>query len=235
MLDLHTHILPAVDDGARTAEEGVALLRQMQEQGVTAAVATPHFFPGSMELEDFLERRNAALKELTAAGGDIQVKIIAGAEVLYFGGIGRFENVRRLTVGGSRYLLLELLGVKAIDEKVIKDITDLGERLDIIPVIAHTERYCRYKGYRKLVSAIADGRALCQINAGFSGSKPETRAVKKLLRRGLIDFIASDCHSPVSRPVKIEAGIKALRMISATATNAVIKKCNALEEELNKL
>ncbi|MBR4761221.1 MAG: hypothetical protein IK086_01115, partial [Clostridia bacterium] len=211
MIDFHTHILPGIDDGARDAAEGLALLEQMRAQGITAAVATPHFFPASMALEDFLAARSEAYENLIAlAGKDCPVKIVMGAEVLYFGGIGGFEGIRRLTVGKKRYLLLELFGVKAIDKKVIKDILNLREYLEVTPVIAHVERYCKLRGYRNLVKLIAEGGALCQINAGFSGHPAEKRAVKKLLKRGLVDFIASDCHSPAKRPVKLNEGIKAL-------------------------
>ena len=233
MLDMHSHILPGVDDGAKTAEDSLKLLEQMRSQNIDVAVATVHFYPGKAVLEEFLATRKEAKKQLDILiGKDFPVKILLGAEVLYFGGIGKFTGIKKLTIENSNYLLLELLGLKKIDDKVIKDIVSIKEDLGLIPIIAHVERYCRYRGYKKLISAIAEKKALCQINATFEKSRAENRAVKKLLKAGLIDFIASDCHSPLHRPVKLDAAFAALREISVSQTNKIIKKTENLKEEL---
>lgn len=236
MLDIHAHILPGVDDGAKTPQEGKELLLQMKAQGISAVVATPHFFPLNAVLEDFLTVRTAALKELKAEfEGGFPLSVIPGAEVLYFGGIGRAEAIKNLTLGDSDYLLLELLGLKKIDDSVIRDIVLLKENLGLTPIIAHIERYCKYKGYKKLVSAIEKGKAKCQINATYMMSKAETRAVKNLLMKGIIDFVASDCHNPVSRPVNLKNAFTALREISASHTENIIEKTEKLERELSSL
>lgn len=236
MIDLHSHILPGIDDGAKTPQEGKELLNQMSAQGVSTVVATPHFFPASVALEDFLSKRSWALKELSALlDAGFPVRILPGAEVLYFGGIGRVEAIKDLTLAGSRYLLLELLGVRKIDRKVIADITALKENFNIMPIIAHVERYCKYKGYKNLLSLIESGGALCQINATYTESKAETRAVKELLGRGLIDFVASDCHHPVKRPVKLDSAFSALRAVSPSETERIIKKSQNIESEILSL
>lgn len=236
MIDLHSHILPGIDDGAKTPQDGKELLLQMARQGVTTAVATPHFFPASTVLEDFLSTRDAAMKELSAVlENGFPVKIIPGAEVLYFGGIGAVEAIKSLTLGGSRYLLLELLGLKKIDKKVIGDIRALRDNLGIVPIIAHTERYCRYKGYKDLISLIKSGEALCQINATYTESKAESRAVKDMMLNGLVDFAASDCHHPSRRPVKLDTAFAALRVISPAETEKIIEKSEKLESELLSL
>lgn len=233
MIDLHSHILPGIDDGAKTAEDGRELLNQMDLQGVTVAVATPHFFPLSALLDDFLLTRDAALKELRAVlSSDFQLKIIPGAEVLYFGGIGKVEDVKALTLGNSRYLLLELLGLKKIDRQVLKDISDLKENLGLVPVIAHVERYCKYKGYKDLLRLIESGEALCQINATFMTSKSENRAVKEMLNRGIVHFVASDCHHPVRRPVRLREAFATLSEISPAETEKILRMSENLEREL---
>ena len=236
MIDLHSHILPGIDDGAKTPEEGKALLEQMHAQGVKTAVATPHFFPGSAVLEDFLSLRDTALKELRGViEPDFPVKIIPGAEVLYFSGIGGVEAIKALTLGGSRYLLLELLGLKKIDEKAINDIYALKQNFNIVPIIAHVERYCKYKGFKELLSVIESGGALCQINATYKSSKAEARAVKEMVNRGLVDFLASDCHHPKRRPVKLREAFAGLEAISSEQTKRIIEKSEKLESELLSL
>lgn len=236
MLDMHSHILPGVDDGAKTVDESLQLLLQMQSQGISVAVATVHFYPASVVLEEFLNRRETAIGSVKkAAGANLKVKILPGAEVLYFSGIGKFAGIKELTIAGSKYLLLELLGLKRIDDKVINDIISIKEELGLVPIIAHIERYCRYKGYKKLISAISEGKALCQVNATFMGDRTQSRAVSKLLKAGLIDFVASDCHSPVNRPVKLAEAYVALREISSEETSKIIEKTEKLEKELMSL
>ncbi|MBR6902965.1 MAG: hypothetical protein IKN39_03650 [Clostridia bacterium] len=232
MLDLHTHILPGVDDGAKTIDDSVKLLEQMRDQGVSTAVATVHFYPTSAVLEDFLKKREVALNLSNSAADNYGVKILPGAEVLYFGGIGKFTGIKKLTLGRSKYLLLELLGLKKIDDKVIRDIISIKEELGITPIIAHVERYCKYKGYKKLLTALAENRALCQINATFFLKRAENRAVRKLLKAGLVDFVASDCHSPQNRPVRLNEALKLLREISTEETDKIIQKTERLEKEL---
>lgn len=232
MLDLHTHILPGVDDGAKTVEDSVKLLEQLCDQGVSTAVATVHFYPASAVLEDFLVKRETAINLVKSAADDYGVKILQGAEVLYFGGIGKFTGVKKLTLGDGKYILLELLGLKKIDDKVIKDIISIKEELGITPIIAHVERYCKYKGYKRLLTALAENRALCQINATFYLNKAENRAVKRLLKAGLVDFVASDCHDPENRPVRLNDAFKLLREISSEETDRIIQKTELLEKEL---
>lgn len=233
MIDIHSHILPAVDDGAKSPQESAALLEQMTAQGVTAAVATPHFYPGESDLRDFLSLRQNALQSLeNHCGKDLPVKILPGAEVLYFGGIGGVESIRQLTLAGSKYLLLELLGLKKIDEKVIKDIISLKENLGITPIIAHVERYRRCRGYKKLFSLFESGAALCQINASFVTSLAESRAVKRLVKAGLVDFIASDCHNPLTRPVRLQSALDAVCKISVSGAQKIIEKNDKFEKEL---
>lgn len=236
MLDLHAHFLPGADDGAKTAEESIELLNQMKEQGVTTAVATPHFFPEFSSLDDFLALRESTADILAAALPDgLGIKTVLGAEVLYFSGIGKVEGIKKLTIAGSKYLLLELLGLKRIDETVIKDIRMLSDNLGLVPIIAHVERYCKYKGYKRLVSLFEERGALCQINATFLGSKPETRAVKKLMEKGLVNFVASDCHNPKTRGVKLKEALSFLREISPDNTDKIIKETEKLEKELIEL
>ena len=152
MLDLHTHILPGVDDGAKTLKDSVKLLEQMRDQGVSTAVATVHFYPVIEVLEDFLSERTAALKRLQKSiGKDYPIKILTGAEVFYFYGIGKFSGIKKLAIGESKYLILELIGLKSIDDKVINDIISINEELKVTPIIAHVERYCKYRGYKNLI------------------------------------------------------------------------------------
>ena len=232
MLDIHSHVLPAVDDGAKSISESKMLLEQLSSQGVNTVVATPHFYLDSDDLEEFLLRRSIAYNEIIGIIKDNNIRLILGAEVTYFSGMGEFEGIRKLTISGSNYLLLELFGLKSIDDKIIRDIVKIRENFGIVPIIAHVERYCRYRGYKKLVSAIAEGYVLCQVNASFIISKCNLRAVKKLIKSGLVNFVASDCHDPVNRPVYIKSAIEAIQRISKEQCGIIIKNTETIEREL---
>lgn len=233
MLDLHSHILPNIDDGAKTVEDSIKLLQQMKNQGVTTAVATPHFYPDDMIFDDFIYARSeAADKLLLSLENSFDIRILLGAEVLYFSGIGSAEDIKKLTLAGSNYLLLELIGLKEINDKVIKDIIDLKDNLGITPIIAHTERYSKYKGYKRLLELIENGRALCQINSTYTFSSVHKRAVKKLLKNGLVHFIASDCHNPERRPVFLSSAFDGIRRISPKEFDRIIKNTETIEREL---
>ena len=233
MLDIHCHILPAIDDGAKSVQDSNVLLEQMLSQGVTTAVATPHFYPARSDLQEFLVCRENAFDLLHKhIGKDFPVKVLAGAEVMYFRGIGGFEDVKRLTLSDSKYLLLELLGIENIDDRVIKDIVALKENLGLTAIIAHVERYRRYRGYRRLLKLFESGAALCQVNASFITSFAEKRAVKRLVKSGLVDFIGSDCHNSETRPVMLKSAFDTVSEISPSAVHKIIEKSNKFEKEL---
>ena len=236
MIDIHSHILPGIDDGAKTNEMAKALLDQMVSQGITSAIATPHFYPDSMDFSEFSQDRQEAYDNLIAfLGEDFPVKIFLGAEVYYFKNMSKFSDVKDLTMPGGKYILLELLGIKEIDDALIKDITDLKENLGITVIIAHTERYYRYKGYKKLFDLFKNKTALCQINSSFTLSFVKTRAVKRLIKEGCVDFIASDCHNPETRPVQMKAGFKKVREISYNEARRIRQFTDDFESELLNL
>ena len=111
MTDLHSHILPCMDDGSRSTEESLAMLAMEAAQGISLVAATPHFDPRIDEPEAFLERRSmaeAVLRE--AAGEDPRLpRLLMGAEVRYFRGISDCEALPLLTLAGVYAALYQRL------------------------------------------------------------------------------------------------------------------------------
>ena len=108
--DFHSHILPGIDDGSRTVEESIAMLRAEAEQGIKRVVATPHFYPQQDSPESFLRKREiaeSALREAMAEYDDLP-ELIVGAEVYFFRGICDSEEINTLTFGKNRCILLEM-------------------------------------------------------------------------------------------------------------------------------
>ena len=143
VIDFHSHILPGVDDGSRNTEESLAMLHLAGKQGVDLMISTSHFYARHDRPEKFLRRRNDAYKRLKNAidashreekkTGDYQKKmpdIILGAEVAYFNGISKAEEIRQLTIEGTDLLLLEMPFCKWT-ESIMEDVEDLVYNSDM--------------------------------------------------------------------------------------------------------
>lgn len=233
-LDIHAHILPAVDDGASDMETSIQLLEMFKSQGVTDIIATPHFYPDSDCAEDFVELAQKAYKELTSEILQRQLpRVFLGCELRYFSGIGKSRAIKQFVISGTNYLLLELPYGAPITKTVLQDIIDINEQQGLTPILAHIERYYKVSGYKKLLKLIADGYALAHINAGAVVAKETTRLCEKLIKGGYVSYLASDTHSPEQRPPQID---KALQIITTrlgqSAANRLVIKSNRLLKEI---
>ncbi len=200
MLDIHSHILPAVDDGARDLDESLKILELMQSQEITDVIATPHFYPAEDNLEDFRARINSAfgqLQKLSAKPG--LPKVYRGSEMLYFRGIGISEDLSDFCLNGSSYLLLELTD-SCINDALFEDIVNLQNSLGITPIIAHVERYFAAKKYKKLIKFLSEQSIPVQINAESVLMPVFDRVIKKLFASSLTCILATDSHSADLRP-----------------------------------
>ena len=180
----------------------------MKAQGITDVIATPHFDANSDNLDDYLIKIRDAKKLLEAACEGLDLpSFYLGSEVYYFQGIGKSAGIRALSLCGSAYLLLEL-PIHTIDEKIINDILDLSDTLGIIPIIAHVERLYGERGFKKLCSLFANGSAYAQVNAASVLKGSYRKITRKLIKSGLITFIATDAHSPDGRPPVMDQAMK---------------------------
>ncbi|MBR6502498.1 MAG: hypothetical protein IKT42_03570 [Clostridia bacterium] len=233
-LDIHSHILPQVDDGAKDIETSIKLLEMLKEQSVTDVIATPHFYPDEDNAEEFIDTVENAYNNLKkeTLGKDLP-NVYLGCELRYFNGIGKSETIKQFTIAGTNYLLLELPYDEPIKDFVLQDIIDINERLGLIPILAHIERYGKVKGYKKLLKLISNGDAVAHINAGGVINKETTRLCEKLIKGGYVSFLASDTHSVHNRPPYIKAALDMIAdRLGRSAANRLIIKSNALLEEI---
>lgn len=209
--DIHSHILPGVDDGARDIQTSLELLSMCRQQGITHIAATPHFNASQDNLEDYGKLIMSAYKTLEdACRGKELPQVILGSEVLYFRGMGRSEGISCLCIGASRYLLVEFYDGE-FSNQICKDLTLLREHLGIIPIIAHIERYTDFHRFKDLLKLVKSGICYAQVNASAVISKMYKRQAIKLIRGGYVSFLATDTHSTLKRPPEIT---KALGVIS---------------------
>lgn len=212
MIDFHTHVLPAIDDGSSSLEESLTMLKMEAEQGITHVVATPHFYAQQDRPEDFLTRRAEAEKRLRAAmethPGMPQLSI--GAEVHYFRGMGHSDAISELTISEKQCILIEM-PQSAWTEEMYRELVEIRENFDLIPVIAHIDRYISPLRTHGIPQRLSQLPVLVQANASFF-QRSSTRAMAlKMLRKGQIHLLGSDCHNLSERPPKLGKTVEIIR------------------------
>jgi protein-tyrosine phosphatase len=201
LIDLHTHILPGVDDGARTLDDALDMARAFVAEGITTVAATPHVrddYPTSAEV---MLRAVDGLRHALHEEG-IPLTVLPGAE-LAVDRLPRLNDseLRRLTLAGSeRYLLVETpyYGWPPELPEQLLELRIAG----FIPVLAHPERNAEVQAAPSLLSPLVHGGMLVQITAasidGRLGLPPRLTALR-LLASGLAHMLASDAHLPEVR------------------------------------
>ena len=199
MLDTHTHILPKMDDGSKSPEQSIKMLRKEVRQGITRVIFTPHYYANREEPAKFLKRRKESLALLAAesAGGNMP-KCYAGAEVAYFRGMSRIEEIENLCIGHTNAMLIEMPFCKW-DRGMLAELEYLRESRGIQPVIAHVERYLRFQSMG-IVKDLCDMGFWIQVNASFFLRWQTSWLALRMLKKRNIHFIGSDCHDIKNRP-----------------------------------
>ena len=210
IVDLHMHVVPDVDDGARDVYESIDLLELAEKQGVTDVFCTSHN-GYSVEDGEAYQKAFIFLKE-TAEEADIQIKLHKGCEVLcaaeYIDEIiyGLDEGIFP-TLGDTKYVLTELyMDTKPSEAiQIIKALKEHG----YIPIIAHMERNFNITG--PMVGMLINCGALIQVNAfSFVDEEDESfkQRARELLNSKYIHFIGSDGHRTNHRAPKLDNGIQ---------------------------
>lgn len=213
--DFHSHVLPRMDDGARSPEMTAEMLRKSYAQGVRYMWATPHFYPEEDNPRDFLRRRERAASELLSVWSEEDMpKIYLGAEVAYYYGISASESAADLSMGKSRYILIEM-PMREWDSQITREILSIYQRQGLIPVIAHVER-CLPDRNREALEQMAQDGVLFQFNAHLVSSKANRRTVGKLFSMGCMDIIGTDCHNMMFRMPNMEDGLRGMNRLFET-------------------
>jgi protein-tyrosine phosphatase len=202
VIDWHCHILPGMDDGSHSAAESVSMINMQMSQGIDTVIATPHFYANDETVAAFLERRSKALALLKAEMSEGLPEIRLGAEVRYYQGISRMENVESLRIEGSKLLLLEM-PVSTWTEYMVKELIEMSGKNKIQIVLDHVERYFSLQKLGVWESIFESG-ILPQANASFFTSLTSRRKAITLLKKGNLHCVGSDGHNMTSRPPQIE-------------------------------
>ena len=196
-IDIHSHVLPLVDDGAESVEMALLMLRTAAEEGIEKIILTPHQKADRrcVTPEGILHRMKE-LQEL-AVKEHIPVRLYPGNEIFYRHGLPELlEQGKIRTLADSRYALIEFLPGE--DYSYIRDALGRVASFGYWPILAHVERYANViNRMDKAVGLKEDTGCYFQVNAasitgeyGFTAKK----VTRKLLREELVEFIATDAH-----------------------------------------
>ena len=207
MIDVHSHVLPNMDDGSRSVEESLALLRLSAAQGIACVAATPHFYAEDNSPAEFLKRRAASAAELRSRWEPGLPRLLLGAEVCCFEGMSRVSELDALRIEGTELLLLEL-PFQPWTDRLVREVLAMQERSGVTVVLAHVERYL--PGQTDAWNILTDAGVLTQCNAGFFLRWRTRRRAVRLLNQGRIHFMGSDCHNMAIRPPRMGDALEAI-------------------------
>lgn len=211
MIDLHCHILPGIDDGAKDLDCSLALLREEKKQGVGSIIFTPHFNIEKKSVEDFVSARNQAYQKLLGneefKAMNFSVKL--AAEVYFSVSLGEMD-LDKLCYGDTNYILIEFPFhfkphglMNTIDNVINRGYT---------PVIAHVERYDYVSKDPNILYDLVSRGCLAHINAEtLISNSSKSSMPMKYIKWGLVHFLCTDCHSIEKRPPNLEQGYTMLR------------------------
>ncbi len=219
MIDLHSHILPGIDDGAVDAGETLALLRLAAADGIRRMVATPHINPGYFDNDRATINAALAVARGLVQQHQIPIELAAAAEVRLTDQLMSAIELQQLPFlgqwQGQQVLLLELphSHVPAGTDKLLKW---LGKK-QIIAMIAHPERNREIQSNPQLLQRLQSAGCLFQLTAssllGDLGDRHQ-QCAEQLVRQRLYQVMASDCHNLQRRPPKLQQARQQLALLT---------------------
>ncbi len=207
MIDLHTHILPKMDDGSQSPEETEKLLDLLCKQGVTEIAATPHFYANRESPEEFLRRREESIHMMKP---DDRFRLHFGAEVAYFHGMQNCDSLAPLQIGDTGLLLVEM-PFRPWTDRMIEDVCAIPAQLGLFPVLAHINRYRLRSQFPRYCHLLAANDILFQCNAEAFERTLSCHWAMKHLKQGFVQFLGSDCHNLTSRAPKMDIAAGAIK------------------------
>ena len=212
LIDFHTHILPGIDDGSADVNESLALLRLEAEQGIHTVIATPHFYPQQDTLERFLQGRDNAFAKLCDQMRQTQdiPQLLLGAEVGFFHGMSQSDQLEWLTIGGKKCILIEMPSLPWTEE-MYRELEMIYLQREIVPIIAHIDRYLNFANYRMILRRIEHLPIAVQANASFFRKRWASALALRMLKEDRIHLLGSDCHNLRARRPNMDVAIQKIR------------------------
>ncbi|MGJ9458099.1 tyrosine-protein phosphatase [Oceanobacillus sp. CF4.6] len=201
MIDIHSHILPGIDDGAKTEEDSLAMAREAVSQGITTIIATPHNKNGKYDNERASIKNNVQILSELLVTEDIPLTVIPGQETRINGEmIEDIKNGKLLSLNHTKYLFVEFpsANVPRYSSQMLFDIQVAG----YTPIIVHPERNQELIEHPSRLYEFVKNGALTQVTAASLVGKFGKNIQKfshQLVEANLTHFIASDAHNTTTR------------------------------------
>lgn len=222
IVDFHSHVLPRMDDGSHSVSESIEMLRAEANSGITKVAATPHFYAELDTPTSFLERRREAYEKLSEKLTPDLPEILLGAEVAYFEGMKNCEELREMAIGDTGLLLVELpLGNWT--ERMFTELLQVGEQLQLTPLIAHIDRYGASRSDLNLVKRFVRFGGLVQANASSFLHFASAGRMIKMINDNLVHLLGSDCHNVSTRPPNLGEAVEKINKKAGPAPLLVIE------------
>lgn len=205
MIDFHSHILPSIDDGSKSPEMSMEIIKQGLNQGVNKFIFTPHFYDDVHTYETFIISRKKALIDLKNYCEDQNLELpefLVGAEVALTDKTYALDNLEKLCIEGTELLLLEL-PYNPFVSWTPKAIYSLMYERNITPVMAHLDRYITSKGHKPVIEEILKMDIPIQINVSAFLDRKSRKFVKRLVESDATIVLGSDVHNLTTRPYQI--------------------------------
>lgn len=214
MVDLHSHLIWGIDDGSKSKEMTINMLRQSIKGGTTKLVLTPHYMPGYYEVPiDKVKEKSEELKNLGRDEG-LDIEIFYGQEVYFTNDmLENFEKNLIGTINNSRYMLIEF-NMRNFSVKEVLDILYELQLKGIVPVIAHPERYHKFIKNPSLINEFIKEGFLFQLNMGsITGDfgKDVRKTADIFLKHRIYSFFGSDAHRDEKRNPDMSEAIEILK------------------------
>ena len=218
-IDIHAHILPGVDDGARTIEESCDLVRQAADAGFCAIIATPHY-SRRRGIEGYVDIYETLKAEIKKTHPDFELYL--GHETYFHEELHeRLREGKAFTLAGSRYVLVEFdngVSFQTIHRAIRRLITS-----GYLPIVAHMERYACLKDKKNFSNLQGSG---CYLQMNYESLEglwfhPEVRWCRNLVKEGYIHFLGTDMHRTDYRPPETE---KAMQWLQKNVSEQLIRE-----------
>lgn len=209
--DIHSHIIPYIDDGADNMETSIEMAEIAVSEGIENIICTPHAFSGYDELMERADEQRIELQQQLQYR-NIPVRLYPGFEVYISDNFLDYEHPERLALNGGSYVLIETDFERIPD--CMNEALYLLKITGLTPILAHPERYLYLKKEFSLCEMWKKNGMLFQINMGslngLYGSMAQKMA-RKFFKKGYVDFIGTDAHSAGRRAPLIKDGIAECR------------------------
>jgi protein-tyrosine phosphatase len=237
LIDLHSHLLPGIDDGSKDLAMSLAMARMACSDGISTIACTPHILPGVYNNSGPTIRSAVARLAQSLADAGIPISLVAGADVHIAPDLDvQLRNGRALTLNNSRYLLLE--PPHHVLPPRLDDLIFGLQAAGYVPILTHPERLSWVEGHYDLIGRLVSSSVLMQITAGSLmgrfGRRPRYWA-ERMLDEGLCHLLATDAHNTEQRPPRMAEArdIVAQRLGDDEAINLVLRRPQGILDNLS--